>query len=110
MKRIKHSNPHHYASVCRSLHSSEQVVIRRVRCYSERTVDNPAVDMDSEIHTQHISVLQYDVLTSRIGSPVSSHIVYTESSRKPHAGFESVACLNTLVAGQRTNAIFNFLG
>jgi hypothetical protein len=66
--------------------------------------------MNSKVHFQDIVVLEVDLLGSRIGSPVSSYIVQAKASWKPHAGFQSVAGLNALVAGQRPDAILNLLG
>ena len=85
-------------------------MVGRIESHGKGAVDNPAANMDSEIHFQDIVVLEDNLLSSRIGSPVSSYIVRAESSRKSHAGFKSVSDFKTLVIGQRPDSIFNLLG
>ncbi len=82
------------------LDSREQIIVGRIESHGKGAIDNPAADMNSEIHFQEIVVLEDDLLGSRIGSPVSSYVVQAEPSRKSHAGFESVSGLKTLVVGQ----------
>ena len=104
-RRFAHLEP----SISGCLDGRKQIIVDRIGNYREGAIDNPAVDMDPEIHTQDIVVLQNDLLGSRIGSPVSSHVVQAETGRKTHAGFENISGLKALVIGQRPNAIFNFL-
>jgi hypothetical protein len=89
--------------------SREQRVIDRIGSHGKCTVDNPAVDMDSEIHFQHVVVLEYNLIGSRIGSPVGANIIQAQSSWKTHAGSQSVPSLQTLMVGQGPNAILNLV-
>lgn len=90
--------------------SCEQIIVDRIESHCKGAIDDPAVDMNSEIHFQDIVRLEDNLLGSRIGSPVSSHVVQAEPSRESHAGFKSVPSLKTLVVGQCPNAILNLLG
>lgn len=92
------------------LDSREQIIVGRIESHSKGAIDNPAADMNSEIHFQQIVVLEDNPLGSRIGRLVSSYIVQVEPSGESHAGFESVSSLKTLVVGQCPNAILNLLG
>ena len=90
--------------------SREQTVVGRIESHGKGAIDDPAADVDSEIHFQDIVVLEDNLFGSRTRSPVSSYVVQAEPSRKSHAGFESVSGLKTLVVGQRPDAILNLLG
>lgn len=86
------------ASVGGGFHAFEEVLVYGVEGDSERTIDNSAINMDAEVDAQHIIVLKYDFLSTRIGRPVSSNVVQAQSSRETHASLQGISRLNTLVA------------
>ncbi len=92
------------------LDSGEQIVVGRIESHGKGAIDNSAADMHSEIYFQDIVALKNDLLSSRIGSPVSGYVVQAEPSRKSHAGFEGVSGLKTLMVGQCPDTILNLLG
>ena len=98
------------SSVGGCLYGSKKVVIDRARSHSESTVDNSAIDMNSEVHFQDIVILKYDILGSGVGSPMSTNVVETKSSREAHASFESISGLKTLVTSQCSDAFFDLIG
>lgn len=92
------------------LDSRKQIIIGWIESYGKSTIDNPAADMNSEIHFQDIIVLEDNLLRSGVGSPVSTYVVQAEPGGKSHTGLESVSGFKTLVFGQCSNAILNLLG
>ena len=75
LKRTEYDQSYPYARVGRGFYSSEQVVVHGIRRYSERTINNPAIDMNSEVNLEDIIVLEDHFFGPRIWRPMSSHVV-----------------------------------
>ena len=76
----------------------------------ERAVDNAAVHMYTEVHTQNIVILKDNILSARIRCPMSSDVIQAQSGRKSHTSFKSIPSLSSLVTNQSTHTILNLVG
>lgn len=97
------------SSIGGRLGSCEQVVVDWIGSHSECAVNNSAVDMNTEVDTQDIIILENNLFASRIGSPVSGDIVQAESGWKSHTAFEGVSSLKTLVANEGSHAFLDLI-
>lgn len=102
--------PYLDTSVRRVLDSSKQVVVRRVKRHSKRTIHNPAIDVDPKINLHNIAVLQNNLLLPRIRGVVRNAVVQREPRREPQSGLETLTGFQAGITKQRSHAVLDIHG
>lgn len=62
--------------------------------------------MDAEVDRHEILLLEHDVLLARVGRVMGNLVVEADPGGEPHAGLETVAGFQTVVAQERSHAVF----
>ena len=92
------------------LDCGKKVFVSVVESHGERAVDDPAVDVDTEVNLHNVPLLQHHILLTWVGCVMSDLMVEAQAGGKTHAGLEAVTGLQSRMTQQRPHAIFNAFG